>query len=98
MTGITLIRPTAGTGRDPERGERDEIVVRAWLKQLSGERALTTMGQLTFEADKCRFTAPADLDVQITAGWRVRDEAGNEYQIKGVTLTRQTYTLTLERA
>jgi len=95
---VTLIRPTAGTGRDPERDERDEIQVRAWLKQISGERARNTLGQLTFEAYKCRFAAPAKLVNQITAGWRVRDEAGNEYQVKGVTQTGRMYNLTLERA
>jgi len=98
---ITLIRPRSEpkTGEDlqRDRSETDEITVRAWVKQLSGERALTVLGQLTTKAYKSRFRKPRELDQEVAVGWRVRDEEGNEYEIRGVVRTGSLYDLLIER-
>jgi len=97
---VTLIRPRSEPTTDDElqrdHSETDEISVKAWLKQLSGERALTVLGQLTTKAYKCRFRGN-DLEHEVAVGWRVRDGDGHEYEVKGVVRTGGLYDLMLER-
>ena len=96
---ITLIRPTSepsiSDDLQRDRSETDETKVRGWLKQLSGERALTVLGVLTDKAYKLRFRAGA-LDHEIEAGWRVRDGQGTEYTVKMAMRTGGLWNLTLE--
>jgi len=98
---VTLIRPTSepsiADDLQRDRSETDEITVRAWLKQLTGERALSVLGQLTTTAWKCRFRKPHELRDDIEAGWRVRDQRGDEYEVRGVTVTGGLCSLLLER-
>jgi len=98
---VTIIRPRSepksGEDLQRDRSETDEISVRAWLKQLSGERALSVLGQLTTKAYKCRFAKPREMEHEIAVGWRVRDEEGHEYEVLGVVRTGRAYDLMLER-
>jgi len=95
---VTLIRPHADDGLDPDRDERDEIEVDVWLKNITGAQTSGIFGQFSTNVYICRFSAPADIYNKITTFWRVRDADGNEYVIKGASRTNGLYNLTLELA
>jgi hypothetical protein len=97
-TEITLIAPTSGSGRDPDRDTEEYGPIRAWLKQISSERAAMTLGIGNTDIYKCRFPAPRSIRRQIVSGWRVRDADGTEYEITSSVLNPDGYILTLERA
>jgi len=97
---IELWRPVQETTGDDDlqlEGHYSQLTTcTAWVKELSGDQALETLGTLTDTALRIRVR-PRDLgERRISSGWRVVHD-GNEYAVRSATQTGGLWNLLVER-